>query len=42
MSATPIQTGDEVAVARPRIMLRFDPLLLLGALVDNLTGLAPS
>jgi rod shape determining protein RodA len=31
MSATPIQTGDEVAVARPRIMLRLDPLLLLGA-----------
>ncbi|HEY5190140.1 MAG TPA: rod shape-determining protein RodA [Solirubrobacteraceae bacterium] len=32
MSATPIQPGDEVAVARPRIMLRLDPLLLLGAL----------
>jgi rod shape determining protein RodA len=31
MSATPIQAGDEVAVARPRIMLRLDPLLLLGA-----------
>ncbi len=32
MSATPIQAGDEVATARPRIMLKLDPMLMLGAL----------
>ena len=32
MSATPIQVREEAAPARPRVLLRFDPLLLLGAL----------
>ena len=32
MSATPIQTAEEVATPRPRVMVLFDPLLLLGAL----------
>lgn len=32
MSATPIQTPEEVAVPRPRVFILFDPLLLVGAL----------
>jgi len=32
MSATPIQIPEEAVPARPRILLRFDPLLVLGAL----------
>ena len=32
MSATPIQVADEPVAARPRTLVLFDPLLLLGAL----------
>jgi len=33
VSATPIQTtAEEVSVPRPRLLIRFDPLLMLGAL----------
>jgi rod shape determining protein RodA len=32
VSATPIQPTDDVAVARPRLVVLFDPLLMLGAL----------